>query len=98
MTKNFWLYVVYYYVLNLGVSLATPTFNALIAQHGRPQDMGEVMGISSSFVSISNAVLPVCATFVYASLGAVFFNLIAILPAAALLLAFGLNLGVSNSD
>ncbi len=98
MTKNFWLYVVYYYVLNLGVSLATPTFNALIAQHGRPQDMGEVMGISSSFVSISNAVLPVCATFIYASLGAVFFNLIAILPAVALLLAFGLNLGGSNSD
>ena len=77
MTSNFWLYVIFYYVMNLGVSLATPTFNALIAQHGRPQDMGEVMGISNSFISISNAVLPVCATFIYASVGAVFFNIIA---------------------
>ena len=46
LTANFWLYITFYYVMNLGLSLTFPTFNALISIHADPQKQGEIMGIS----------------------------------------------------
>ena len=91
LTRQFWLYVIYYYVLNLGISLATPTFYSLIAQHGEPRDMGEIMGISNSLISLANTLLPVAATYIYSAWKGDFFILIAVLPAMALLLALRLQ-------
>ena len=87
LTENLYLYFFCYYVLNLGISLSIPTFNTLTAQHADPRDMGEVMGISSSLISLSNAVIPVFAASLYGLLGESFYHLTAVLPIAALWMA-----------
>ena len=65
--------------------------HSLIAQHGEPRDMGEIMGISNSLISLANTVLPVAATYIYSAWKGDFFVLIAVLPAIALLLALRLQ-------
>ena len=77
LTKTLWLYVIFYYVLNLGISLSIPTFNALIAQNAEPQTSGEVMGINNSIISLANALLPVLAASVYGVIGEKFYHILA---------------------
>lgn len=91
LSKTLWIYVIFYYVLNLGISLSIPTFNALIAQNAEPQTSGEVMGINNSIISLANALLPVLAATLYGIIGEKFYHLLAVLPLIGLLLAFGLR-------
>ena len=86
-TDTLWLYICFYYLLNLGVSLTVPTFHALVAQHAGSEDTGEIMGIGDAIISLSNAVFPILAASAYAVLGASFFQLIAVLPIIALFIA-----------
>ncbi len=88
LTQTLWLYIVFYYVLNLGISLAIPTFQALIAQHAEDAQMGEVMGISDAIISLANAILPILAATAYGLMQTQFYHLLAVLPAASLLLAW----------
>ena len=88
LTDVLWLYIIFYFLMNLGISLSIPTFNALISQNARSGDMGEVMGIGDSIISLSNAVIPVFAASAYGLMGAGFYHLIAVLPIIALLLAW----------
>ena len=96
LTDNLWLYVCYYYVFNLGVSLVIPTFFALVAQHANPQDAGETMGIGDAIISLANAIFPIISAALYAVIGAAFFQLIAILPLLALSVAWQIR--VSSDD
>ena len=86
LTDNLWLYIILYYSLNLGVSLAIPCFNTLLAQHADPKEAGEVMGISGSIVSLANAGIPIIAATLYGVYGTSLYLGLALLPVVALLM------------
>jgi MFS family permease len=88
LTQNFWLDITFYYVMNLGLSLSFPTFNALISLHANPQQQGEVMGVSESINSFCMAVFPILGASLYGILGYPIYYLVAALPLTAFLIAF----------
>jgi len=87
LADNLWLYIPFYYILNLGLSLCFPTFNALISIHADPKKQGEIMGISESINSIAMTLFPVIAAGVYGWMGYEVYYLISALPLIALLIA-----------
>ena len=87
LTDVLWLYIVFYYVLNLGISLTVPNFMGLTAQHTRDAQMGEVMGIANGIISLSNAVFPIMAATAYGLMGTSFYHVLTVLPLFALFLA-----------
>ena len=87
-TENLYLFIAFYYAMNLGLSLCFPTFNALISVHADPQKRGEIMGISESINSFSMAVFPVVAAALYGLIDKNLYYLMTALPLTALLLAF----------
>lgn len=87
LTANFWFYITFYYVMNLGLSLTFPTFNALISIHADPKKQGEIMGISESINSFSLAIFPVVGAFLYGEIGFNVYYLMALLPLAAFSIA-----------
>jgi DHA1 family tetracycline resistance protein-like MFS transporter len=87
-TENLYLFIAFYYAMNLGLSLCFPTFNALISLHADPQKRGEIMGISESINSFSMAVFPVVAAALYGLIDKNLYYLMTALPLTALLLAF----------
>lgn len=88
LTNNFWLYISFYYIMNLGLSLCFPTFNALISIYADPQKQGEIMGISESINSLALALFPIIAASLYGHIGYSLYYFIALLPAAAFIIAF----------
>lgn len=86
-TNNLYLYILIYYILNLGLSLCFPTFNALIAIHANPTKQGEVMGISESLNSLALAVFPVLGALLYTFMGYPMYYLVALLPLTGLIIA-----------
>lgn len=88
LTKNLYIFILYYYIMNLGASLTFPMFSSLIALNSDPKKQGEVMGISESIGSITMAVFPVIATFVYSKIGSNMYFLMTLFPASALLIAY----------
>jgi len=92
LTDNLWLYFCFYYVMNLGLSLVFPTFNALLAIHTDAKEQGEIMGISESISSFATALFPVIAAWMYGWMGYQVYYLISALPLIALLIAlFGIK-------
>jgi DHA1 family tetracycline resistance protein-like MFS transporter len=87
LTANLWLYLSFYYLLNLGLSLSFPTFNALISIHADPKKLGEVMGISESINSLAMAVTPVLVAYLYGIIGYQVYYLVALMPIIALIIA-----------
>ncbi|MFK7786903.1 MAG: MFS transporter, partial [Crocinitomicaceae bacterium] len=87
LTSNLYLYIAFYYILNLGLSLSFPTFNALITIHANPQKQGEILGVSESINSLTTAAFPVLAAALYGIIGIKLYLFIAILPFVALILA-----------
>lgn len=87
LTDVLWMFVIFYYILNLGLSLCFPTFNALIAINADPKKQGEIMGISESINSLCMAIFPVISATLYGYLGFRLYHWITILPLAALILA-----------
>tara|TARA_B100000809_G_scaffold212056_1_gene215909 strand:- start:506 stop:1729 length:1224 start_codon:yes stop_codon:yes gene_type:complete len=88
LTANLWLYLAFYYFLNLGLSLCFPTFNALISIHADPEKLGEVMGISESINSFAMALTPVVVTFIYGIIGHHVYYYVAVMPIIAMIIAF----------
>ena len=84
LTDNLYLFILCYYVMNLGASLVFPMFSSLIALHSDPKKQGATMGISESINSISMAIFPVIATFIYGIIGHYIYYIITIFPLAAL--------------
>ena len=96
LTNNLWLYIPLYYVLNLGISLCIPTFNSILAQTSRPNQVGEVMGISESIISLSNAFIPIFATMIYSVIGYQIYWYTAVLPIIGFWLSKGETMNVSD--
>jgi MFS family permease len=88
LTHNFWLYIAFYYILNLGLSLTFPTFNALISIHADPKKQGAVMGISESINSFALAAFLILGSTLYSYLDYHVYYIIACLPACAFLIAY----------
>lgn len=88
LTKNLWVFIPFYYVLNLGLSLCFPVFNSIISVNANPKKQGEIMGISEAIGSFSMACFPVIAAVIYGTVGNHLYRYMTILPLTALLLAF----------
>lgn len=88
LTSNLYVFMGFYYILNLGLSLSFPTFNALITIHANPQKQGEILGISESINSLATAVFPVIAAALYGMIGFPVYYLIASMPLTAFIMAF----------
>ena len=87
LTDNLWFYLAFYYILNLGLSLCFPTFNALIAQNAHPERQGAVMGISESINSLALALFPVLGAAIYGLIGYHMYYFMALLPLVGLIIA-----------
>ena len=87
ISNNLYVFVGFYYVLNLGLSLCFPTFNALISMHADPKKQGEIMGISEAINSFAMALFPVVSAYLYDVFGFGLYFFISALPAFALLYA-----------
>lgn len=87
LTDNLWLFIMCYYILNLGLSLSFPTFNAMIAIHADSKKQGEIMGISESINSFAMALFPVIAAGIYSLVGSHIYQLVSLLPLSALIIA-----------
>lgn len=85
-TDNIFLFIPFYYVLNLGLSLCFPTFNALIAINAEPKKQGEIMGISESINSLAMAIFPVISALLYSFLKFKLYYLVSLLPLIGLLI------------
>jgi len=87
LTDVLYLYIAFYYIMNLGLSLCFPTFNGLIAQHANPQRQGEIMGISESINSLALALFPVIGAGLYGLIGFQMYYFMALLPLIGLSIA-----------
>jgi DHA1 family tetracycline resistance protein-like MFS transporter len=85
LTTDLYLYIAYYYILNLGFSLCYPTFTALVSIHADPKKQGEVMGIYESINSFAMTTFPVLAAAFYGYAGTKVYYFMALLPFLALL-------------
>lgn len=81
-------YILCYYILNLGLSLCFPTFNAIISMHADPVKQGEYMGISESLNSLAMAAIPILGASIYGLIGFQMYYFVALLPFTALIFAF----------
>ncbi|ANW95920.1 hypothetical protein AXE80_06340 [Wenyingzhuangia fucanilytica] len=88
LTKNIWLFIPSYYILNLGLSLCFPVFNSLISVNANPKKQGEIMGISEAINSFCMACFPVVSAIIYTAIGSNLYRLLIILPLMALIFAF----------
>ncbi|MDA9262323.1 MFS transporter [bacterium] len=98
LTDVLWVYMVLYYILNLGLSLSIPVFNSLISQHADKDKLGELMGISESIQSLSNAIFPVIAAAIY---GAINYNIyigLSLLPLIGGIITFNLIKKLNKSE
>ncbi len=87
LTDNIYLFIAFYYILNLGLSLCFPTFNALISIHADQKKLGEIMGISESIGSFSMAAFPVVSATLYGFLGFKLYYFVSALPLIALIIS-----------
>lgn len=87
LTTNFWVYIGFYYILNLGLSLCFPTFNALISIHADASKQGEIMGISESINSFAMAAFPILGATCYGLMGYSVYYLVSLLPLTAFIIA-----------
>lgn len=87
LTNNIWLFIPFYYILNLGLSLCFPVFNSLISVNANPAKQGEIMGISEAINSFSMACFPVISAIIYTAIGSNLYRFLILLPLAALVIA-----------
>ncbi|MDB4052182.1 MFS transporter [Flavobacteriales bacterium] len=98
LTDILWIYMILYYILNLGLSLSFPVFNSLISQHADEDKQGEIMGISESIQSISNAIFPVIATAIYGFIGYNIYFFLALIPLAGSFVTMRLIKKLKDND
>jgi len=87
LTKNHFVFTALYFVLNMGISISMPVFNSIISQNAQENKVGELMGISESISSISNAIFPVIAAFIYSIVNAKLFWLLSFFAFTGMLVA-----------
>jgi len=87
ITKNPFVFTALYFVLNMGISISMPVFNSIISQNAEENKVGELMGISESISSMSNAIFPVIAAFIYGLVYAKLFWLLSFFAFVGMLVA-----------
>lgn len=87
ISRDLYVFIGFYYVLNLGLSLCFPTFNSLISKHANPKKQGEIMGISEAINSLAMALFPVVSAYLYDLFGFELYFFVTALPALGLILA-----------
>lgn len=88
ITKSLLPFIAFYYILNLGLSLCFPTFNALIAIHANPKKQGEIMGISEAINSMAMATFPVVSAALYGVIGFSLYWFLCLMPLIAFVIAY----------
>lgn len=88
ISRDLYVFIGCYYILNLGLSLCFPNFNALISTHADPKKQGEIMGISEAINSFALALFPVLSAYLYDLFGFHLYFFISALPFAAFLIAY----------
>ncbi len=81
LTNDVVLFVLLYFILNLGISISMPVFNSVISQKANEEKIGEAMGISESIGALSNATFPVIAALTYS---VIFYKFYYVLSAVSL--------------
>jgi len=72
------LYLLCYYVLNLGLSLGLPTIKSLLTKLSDRKQQGVVMGIDEALIALMGAIAPAIAGALYAQIGGMTFVLIGV--------------------
>ena len=86
-SNNLYVFISFYYILHLGLSLCFPTFNALISIHADEKKQGAVMGISESIGSFAMAIFPVISAVLYSYIGYELYYFVGCLPLIAFIIA-----------
>lgn len=86
-TDDLYMYIAYYYILNLGFSLCYPTFTALVSIHANPKKQGEIMGIYEAINAFAMTVFPVLAAAAYGVVGYHIYYFMGLLPLSAMIAA-----------
>lgn len=73
------VFICFYYVLNLGISLSMATFKSLILKSVSEKQRGEIMGIEESLVALVQAIVPIVSGLLYAVVGAASFAVFSVL-------------------
>ena len=87
LTNNLWVFIAFYYIMNLGLSLSFPTFNAIIAQNADAERQGETMGVSESINSMAMAIFPLISASAYGIIGDYTYWIIAAFPLVAVFIS-----------
>lgn len=77
LINNLIVYILFYYVLNLGISLSMPSFKSLISSTVDKTKQGEIMGIEESISAFTSALGPMIAGYFYTQIHANAFIIIA---------------------
>lgn len=86
MSDDLIIYILFYYLFNLGFSLYYPTMTALVSMHAEDDKQGETMGIFESINSFAMTVFPVLAAAAYGLINYKVYYFMALLPLTALLI------------
>lgn len=65
-TNNLALFVLFQYVLNLGLSLCLPSFKGLFSKLASHRQQGEIMGLDESVMAGASAIAPLVSGYLYA--------------------------------
>ena len=64
-----------------------PVFNSLIAQYTDKDKIGEIMGVSESISSLSNALIPVFAAYTYSIIKGDLYYVLSLISAVGMIVA-----------
>lgn len=78
LMPNIWLYLIFAYILSLGISMSFPTYKSLLANNADETKQGEIQGIDESFLAGASAIAPVISGLIYAGIGKYSFNIFAV--------------------
>lgn len=63
--EKLWLFVICYYLLNLGLSLSFPLFKSLFLQHASSDAKGSILGFEESLAALVTSIMPLIAGTLY---------------------------------
>lgn len=86
--NQFPVFIGFYYIFNLGLSLCFPNFNSLIALYGDQDKQGETMGVSESLNALAMTIIPLISTMIYSRIGGDLYWFATVLPLAALIFVY----------
>lgn len=75
---NIWIYLLFAYILSLGISMSFPTYKSLLSNNVEETKQGEIQGIDEAFLAGASAIAPVISGIIYAGVGKYSFSIFAI--------------------